>query len=185
MAIEELLRVVSPPDQPLEKGDAEAWTKVQQTLGTPLPSDYRDFGIHYGTGYFDDPGRLIIDVWNPFSPGYHEQLAGVCDSLRLELGLRSDTNVPYGVFPDQPGWLPWGHDMDGNFLCWLTEGEPEAWPIILLTPVRDSFQQLKLSLTTFLAGAFSRQLQLMFWQEPAFFAGPELVRFVSRRSSPA
>jgi hypothetical protein len=184
MAIAELLRAVPPPVRPVEPGDAVQWGEIQETLGIRLPGDYHDFGLRYGSGYFEDSGRLIVTVWNPFQIDYPRAVKAACRDLRGVRHLRGvrtlpeEGNNPYGVFPDQPGWLPWGNDIDGNFLCWLTEGEPESWPIILYAPDRCGFQQLRLPMTTFLAKAFTRQLQLILWNDPAFFSGPEPVRFV-------
>ena len=178
MAIEELLHVVAPPAQPAEGGDAEQWAEVERELGTPLPRDYFAFASLYGSGAFDDPGRLMVYVWNPFGAGYLKEVKDTCKELRRIRDLPEDHNVPYGVFPDRPGWVPFASDIDGSLLCWLTEGAPDDWPIILLSAERTSFQQLRLPLTTFLARAFTRQLPLILWDDPAFFAGPQPVRFV-------
>lgn len=53
MPIEELIAVVQPPIHPVETGDFAKWEAVQRALGLSLPSDFRDFGIRYGTGCFD------------------------------------------------------------------------------------------------------------------------------------
>lgn len=155
MAIADLLRVVASPNQPVEQGDAEQWTAVQEALGTSLPGDYRDFGQVYGSGYF---GTRMLEVLNPFSIDFLGMLSGQCNWLREVRGLGRRSNVPYGVFPDQPGWFPWGHDPNGHWYCWLTQGEPDEWPIILLADNYSSFQQLEMSLTSFLAGFLSDQL---------------------------
>lgn len=181
MAISELTDVAPPPRRPKDKGNSRQWAGVQRVLGTPLPDDYRDFAIRYGSGCFTDPGRLLLYVWNPFSAHYSRLLSDACSELRNDRVIPDDVNVPYGVFPNQPGWLPWGNDMDGNFLCWLTEGQPDHWPIILLSPTRAGFQQLQLPLTTFLAKAFTRQLQLILWDHLDFFRDPQAIRFVPER----
>jgi hypothetical protein len=179
MAITDLLAVVPAPKEPVRAGPGEHWPTLRQTLGIALPDDYRDFGLRYGSGCFDDPGRLLVYVWNPFSPDYVQTVQRCCDELRSDrLDLPKERNIPYGVFPHQPGWLPWGNDIDGGLLCWLTEGEPDAWPIILLSPERTSFQQLHLPLTTFLARAFTRQIRTILWNDPVFFSGPQPIRFV-------
>lgn len=179
MAITDLLAVVPAPKEPVHAGPAKGWPEVQRTLRIALPSDYRDFALHYGSGYFDDPGRLIVWAWNPFSPEYLSDLERCCEELRKDRGdLLREPNLPYGVFSHRPGWLPWGNDIDGSLLCWLTEEKPDDWPVILLSPERTSFQQLHLPMTTFLAQAFTRRIQTILWHDPVFFAGPEPVRFV-------
>jgi hypothetical protein len=171
MSLHELLGVVSPPEHPVGTGNPGSWDEMQTSLGIGLPPDVRDFALRYGTGYFDDPGRLMIWVWTPFCPGGRGSLDRRCEELR-------QTSYPCRVFPDRPGWLPWGNDIDGSLLCWLTEGEPDDWPLILLSAERTSFQQLQMSMTTFLARAFTRQIQTILWDDPVFFSGPQPVRFV-------
>jgi hypothetical protein len=179
MAIEELTHVVPPPEHPVETARPGQWEAVQQALGMRLPADLRDFGITYGTGYFDDPGRLRIYVWNPFGTHYRRQVASAYRHLMTiyELGHRP-LDYPEGELPPDPVYLPWGSDIDGNFLCWLRQGEADAWPIVLLAPARRGFQQLQRPLGDFLAGAFTRRLLLMLWYPPAFFRGQPPVHFV-------
>lgn len=179
MSIEELQQIVPSPAKPKRGGDPQSWRKLEKPLKIKLPSDYRDFCFHYGSGCFDDPGRLLVFVWNPCSRHYAKDLHRTCADLRetRELGPRT-ANVPYGVYPDRPGWLPWGSDMDGNLMCWLTEGEPDQWPLILLTSDRTGFQQLDMPMTTFLARAFTRKIQSILWANPIFFSGPEPIRFL-------
>ena len=38
--------------------------------------------------------------------------------------------VPYPIYPDQPGLLPWGNDENGNDYYWLTEGAPDTWRVL-------------------------------------------------------
>lgn len=158
MAIEELLRVVAPPRDPLATGDMVRWAEVERMLGTRLPQDYRDFATRYGSGRFLRPFDLA--VLNPFSASYPACLRELSDLLRDRRGLPDQHNIPYGVFPDRPGWLLWGVS-DGDSFCWVTEGEPDAWPVLIISD-RTSFQQLQMPMTTFLTRLFSEQLQLFF-----------------------
>lgn len=155
MAIEDLLRVVSPPNQPTEPGDLARWAQIQELLETHLPRDYGDVGMLYGTGEF----AVGLWVWNPFAAGFLRKLSIECRRLREDRGLVGQRGVPYGVFPDRPGWLPFGSDSLGNHLCWVTEGEPDDWPILLIARNRRSFQQIHLPLATFLARLPGGQLK--------------------------
>lgn len=179
MAIEDLLKLIPPPASQLKTVDKHRWKKNEKALGIHLPTDYFDYVRFYGSGCFDDHGRLLIFVWNPCARFYLKDLRRICEDLcwSRELDPRS-TNCPYGVFPSRPGWLPWGSDMDGNLMCWLTEGEPDQWPLILLTSDHTGFQQLDMPMTTFLARAFTRKIQSILWANPIFFSGPEPIRFL-------
>ena len=82
MPIDDLLSVVSPPAHPIEAGNLLDWEIVENRLGLPLPRDFADFGIRYGSGFFLDPGRLKIDIANPFSSRYFEQMESDCAFFR-------------------------------------------------------------------------------------------------------
>src|SRR5262245_59086732 len=117
MAIEELLRVVTPPEQPLETGDAALWGEVQRLAGTRLPRGLSDFGMRYGAGQFVCRSLGLWVVY-PFAPSYLDQLHldrlhGFGQLLRAQRGLPARDGTPYGVFPDQPGWLVWGGTDNG------------------------------------------------------------------------
>src|SRR5262249_24601000 len=128
MAIEELMRVVAPPERPVDIGDAVKWAEVEQLLGTRLPRDLYDFATHYGSGRIARP--LDVGVLNPFAASYPDSLRALSRHLRDRRGLPDRRAMPYGVFPDQPGWLIWG-TSDSDRFCWVTEGEPDAWPLLL------------------------------------------------------
>jgi SMI1-KNR4 cell-wall len=145
-------------------------------LGLRLPSDYKQFWRCYGAGEFVDPPRLGIQVWDPFSDYYFDKISADCDSLR-----RWGEAVPYSVYPEVPGLLPWGSDDNGYTLYWLTEGHPDMWPVLFRPPREHTyFERIDLSMTSYLAGCFSQRIKA--WcnhSEPVFFCGPERVRFIA------
>jgi hypothetical protein len=181
MAIEELLKLVAPPATPVEAGGAARWAEVEQSLGSRLPSDLRDFATHYGSGYFVRP--FDVNVFNPFDPSYLGQIRGRCVQLRTERGLAEGSGKPYGVFPDRPGWLPWGWSERDGF-CWVTEGEPEDWPLLLISDRCKNFQQLQMPMTSFLARLFSGQLRPFFVVNAGIRLGKP-AQFVQLQRQPA
>jgi hypothetical protein len=71
-------------------------------------------------------------------------------------------NIPYSVYPDAPGLLPWGRDENGSVMLWLTEGEPNDWPIVLVR-IEGGHERWDLSLTSFLAGTFGNRIKCLLW----------------------
>src|SRR5690606_15206934 len=100
---------------------------------------------------------------------YRETVDYMVAVLGTEREYEGEEYVPYPVFPNSPGLLIWGSDMDGNNLYWFTEGDPDDWPII--TRSRGDFEnawtRFDGPMTSFLAKAFTRQINLEFW--PEFF----------------
>ncbi len=182
VSIAELAGVVAPPARPKETGDLRTWRAIEQELGTALPPDYRDFAMTYGSGTFCDPGRLCVSIMNPFSPDYKKHFFSERQTLLLTQGSSRAEDWAYDAFPESPGLFPLGSDDNGCTLLWLTEGQPDGWPIVL-QPSRSTYlERVDLSMTTFLARAFSKQLTCCIWSAPEFFSGPRRVKFAQEAS---
>jgi hypothetical protein len=176
MSIEELLLVVEPPAQPIEAGTHSDFQTIEKKLGICLPPDYRDIGLCYGSGAFVDPGRMKVEVYNPFSAKYFEKVTSNSHFLQ-EMKNIEEEEVPYNIYPENPGLFLWGWDDNGWNLCWFTEGRPDQWPILVSNSRKIRFEKIDLSITSFLAGCFSRRINHFMWPLP-FFSGPEKVKFI-------
>jgi SMI1 / KNR4 family (SUKH-1) len=158
VAIEELIHVVPPPSNPIDSGSESRITEIENRLGVSLPKDILEFASRYGTGRFSDTLTII----NPFSPGYFELINEVSTCYRDLKRDEGDECIPYEVYPSHPGLLVCGHEVNGHILFWLTEGEPDQWPLILMA-VDFEFERLNVSLTTFLTHVFGGQRGCVLW----------------------
>jgi hypothetical protein len=174
MAISELLKVVPPPANPVEAKNGTAWKRAQEVIGSKLPNDFRDVGLHYGSGTFCG---TYLGILNPLSADFERAVTFLLAELRER---RLTYNYPYGVFPEQPGLLPWGSDENGNVLHWLTEGAPDYWPIILQPEGAEGheLERFDIPMTTFLAKAFTYELR------PKYVWNPEYGHFADRTFIP-
>ena len=121
MAIEELLAFVPPPRQPRDaKGD---WGAAETELSIRFPADFRLLVERYGTGEFF-AGLLIL---NPLNQWCRRQITKELENYRL---MREAMELSLRLHPEVPGLFPWGHDSNGNGFFWLTEGEPDQWPVV-------------------------------------------------------
>jgi hypothetical protein len=182
VAIEELIDVVAPPTDPKETASLAAWKHIEDQLGIRLPEDYYAFASAYGTGTFNDPGRLCIWISNPFAPTYLASLEFHCKLLRRTESLYWPEKWPYKAYPERPGLFPWGDDDNGSTLLWLTSGPCDQWPIFLNPGRSMDLIRVDLPMTTFLAKSFSKELDCPIWDEPEFFSGPRKVKFARDRS---
>jgi hypothetical protein len=165
MAIEELLALVPPPprSQLIETEEVFPWAEIQGALGTALPSDYRDFGQHYGSGCFED-GTFDFWILNPLAEAYLEHLEDRCKVWRLRREAFTH-EFPADIFPIRSGLLPWGRDIDGGMMGWLmVGGDPEKWPVVTKQRDDDSFEQFNMHFTTFLAKALKHELRPHIWR---------------------
>lgn len=130
MSTKALSGLVPPPVCPNEVCSLELLERVQTDLGLTLPCDYVEFIRLYGSGCF----ARFYWVFIPFSVNKHLSLLPQVENLSaIETEFKSkwgDANVPYDVYPKNPGILPWACDDNGNYYYWLTEGDPDQWPIV-------------------------------------------------------
>jgi len=152
MTIENLVKVVSPPDLPGETFN-RPWGPIEAELGTALPQDYKDFVRLYGNGYFLE--FLGINV--PRSRNPHTRLESgvrvICDSF-LE-----DEELPYPLWPKPDGLLPFGGTDNGDYLFWLPRGAPENWGIVVWDRGFGDFEAFDCDLTDFLAGLATGEIR--------------------------
>ncbi|MGI5171451.1 hypothetical protein ACQEU3_44595 [Spirillospora sp. CA-253888] len=100
-ALAELVALVPAPRQP-DFGEL-SWKQVFQVLGHGLPADYIAFAEVYGRVCFNH--ELIVEDLRRLSP----------ERLRQD---RLYSNV-----------LRVGATACGTYLAWLTEGNPDRWPV--------------------------------------------------------
>lgn len=126
-ALDDLVARVPPPPVPVDAtGDWAA-------LGLDLPADYRELVTRYGSGAFCDHVVLL----SPFGPcTLLDYGVGLLDGDR-ELRDEDDTDeedYPYPLYPEPGGLLVWATTTNGERLCWLTAGAPDAWPVVAWDP---------------------------------------------------
>ena len=75
MAIEELCEIIEPPKFPLDAKRPRSWKAVERRLSTPLPHDWRDFALTFGTGSFVSVEHgILFQVINPLN----REIATIC-----------------------------------------------------------------------------------------------------------
>ncbi|PBC83847.1 MULTISPECIES: SMI1/KNR4 family protein [unclassified Streptomyces] len=149
-----LARIIErvPPPAEAVNGRGE-WADAERALGTRLPDDYKRLVETYGRGDFwgalclctpfgdDNPVRLEADLVEDFGP------------------LRESwpEEYPYPFFPEPGGLLTWAITDDSAQVCWLTEGPPESWPVVIWS--RDSdYERFDCGAAAFLDGWISGRL---------------------------
>ncbi|GAA2097111.1 hypothetical protein GCM10009801_67230 [Streptomyces albiaxialis] len=127
---ETLLRRIAdrvPPPREAVNGAGD-WAAAERAAGTALPGDYKRLVETYGRGDFC--GALCLCT--PFG--------GADNPVRLEVELLDDygplrdmgpERYPYPLWPEPGGLLGWAVTEAAGRLCWLTEGPPESWPVVI------------------------------------------------------
>jgi hypothetical protein len=155
--LERLQQLLPPPAAPVEPGRPDGWPAVEQRLGTALPTDFKAFTERYGSGTVDD----FLYLFNPFAAGEDGNLLvekdRVLDGYR-QTRARFPDRLPLPPFPDEGGVLPVGRTDNGDELYWVTDGDPDDWPLALLAS-RAALQELhRMPVTGFLAALAANHL---------------------------
>jgi hypothetical protein len=149
MIIDELLTVLSAPENPVETGANQNWGKVTNQFGQSLPGDYMMFIDRFGSGQIGD----WLTVLNPFSKNRRISLSDQFFAILSGVSsLKSEypETCPFPLFFEPGGLLPWGLSIDGDIFCWKTDGPSGRWTTVVLG--RHSGPELhELSCTQFIA----------------------------------
>ena len=174
--LERLRRLLPPPADPVEPGRPDGWPAVEAALGTGLPSDFKAFIERYGSGVVDD----FLYLFNPFTQGPDGNL--LVEKDRVLTGYRQTRarfpdRLALPPFPDEGGVLPLGRTDNGDELYWVTDSQPDDWPVALLE-ARAARQELHpMPVTGFLAALAANQLASRILPE-------DLLRRPSHRFTP-
>ncbi|HEX8916297.1 MAG TPA: hypothetical protein VF796_28360 [Humisphaera sp.] len=157
MVIDPLLKILKTPSAPRETGTARGWGDVGYRLGEVLPGDYMKFIELYGTGTI--AGWLT--VFNPFAANPHQNLLVdgfvVLGALR-EIKREYPDQVPFPLFYEPDGLLPWGISIDGDIFCWSTTGLSGNWTVVVIGRHTGN-EAFAMPMTRFLFEALSRKIE--------------------------
>jgi len=155
--LERLRQLLPPPANPVEPGRPDGWAAVEAALGTGLPGDFKGFTELYGSGTVDD----FLYLFNPFTAGEDGNLLVEKDRVLAayrQTRARFPDRLALPPFPEPGGVLPLGRTDNGDELYWVTDGDPDGWPVALVES-RAALQELhQVPVTGFLAALAANQL---------------------------
>jgi hypothetical protein len=176
-AFERLLKVLPPPVRPVETPPTGQWDAIEGRLGAVLPLDYKAFVELFGSGFID----RFLWVFNPFSADENIRLAEASErQLAILRWLREQANerVPYPIFPEPDGLLPWGETANGDCFYWITShSSPDEWSVVVNEARAPNWHEHAGPMTAFLADLLDGSTSVDFF--PATFpsAHPSFERF--------
>ena len=175
MSLPFLTPVIPAPARPRGTGTPNTWEKVEHEFGLRLPADYKQLIDQYGTGRFGD----FIRLYNPFAETEEDNLFYALDTLKQAeqqtqlLGAPDWTVVrPFRLYPAPEGLLPWGCTAHfGEVFFWHITGAPQTWETIFYHLRTGEYEVWKRSITEFLLGLFTRQIESVLLPEDFPSAG--------------
>lgn len=178
--IDELVRLVKPPVNPIHLGRYGDVRKIEKRIGLELPDDFIDLGCHYGSGSFCIH-NFMISFLNPFDPDFLQGQEGLCcPSVKgyLEWVDTSEfltADPPYKVYPEEGGLLPIFNDNNGCILCYDTDGSPNDWPLVALPRLSGEYESYAVGLCEFLVEHIKEERACLIW--PGQFEGRPKITF--------
>jgi hypothetical protein len=125
-----LAELAPPPERPVAaEGD---FSSAVADLGSPLPADFRSLVCRYGYGTFGDH----VHLWSPFFAPctMMERSRATLEADRM-LARMHPKAVPFALFPEAAGALPWADTDNGDVAYWLTDrGAPDRWLVAIWNP---------------------------------------------------
>jgi hypothetical protein len=153
-ALDELLTVLPPPKRPLHnRGD---WATVEAALGLRLPPDFKAFIAAYGRGTINN----CLEIESPF--GLKEDVRKWWGNFAAYFDTVAEYEpLPYPIYPQAGGLLPFGTLGDVDILNWRTAGEPEEWPFVYYDRTEGFFEIKGLAAVEFVLEAVTRRSPLL------------------------
>ena len=155
--LDRLQQLLPPPADPVEPARPDGWAAVERSLGTGLPGDFKAFTERYGSGMVDD----FLYLFNPFVAGQDGNLVVEKDRVLAayrQTRARFPNRLALPPFPEPGGVLPLGRTDNGDELYWVTDGDPDRWPVALVES-RAALQELhQVPVTGFLVALVANQL---------------------------
>ncbi len=154
------------------------WSRIEEDLGIHLPSDYKWFLERYGMGEIDN----FVLLFHPTTANQHINLKKqVADTLWALREVRDGgEHVPYPIFPERGGVVPWSRTDNGDVCYWLTsEPDPDSWIVVVNESRGPEWEEYRGSATGFLAEVLSGRRRFSIFPEnfpsprPTFKALPE------------
>jgi hypothetical protein len=108
-----------------------SWESVERALGVGLPSDYKNFIDHYGSGCIcpADAQFGSIIIYNLRAvPDVVSWVSAL--SRRYERDREVGYESPYTYYPQVDGLLGWATTPSGDFFNWQMKGTTDKWGVV-------------------------------------------------------
>lgn len=151
MTIDALAALIPPPSEPIAAGNTD-WPAVEDALGQPLPTEYKQIVDLYGTGSFGG----LITLFTPNASRPHLNLIARLEGEPVAILHAEDPDgYPFPPFPEPGGLLAFGTSDNWEMLYWRIGGPPDTWPIIFYEQRGPDYERLELSMSDALVAILS------------------------------
>lgn len=158
------------------------WPSIESSLGLRLPDDYKKLIEIFPDGDFE--GQLRINRPGDSNEPPNEFLGYYAWRLHDMRELRGLGHpIPYPIFPEPGGLLPWASGPRAEPFFWLTNSEnPNSWPIVTTNHDFSQWRQFSGSACELLMEIMTGDIDT---GQPQSDNGPHVPRFQTPNESSA
>lgn len=157
MSLDKFRALLPPSRISYNTGNEIGWKKIETTLKTSLPRDYKELISIYGTGGIDNFLWFLTPFTDDRNVNFLKKMITILDAYR-----ESKNNFPelfkHSVFPESKGIIPWAYTDNGDVLYWQVINNPENWPIIVYDSRSPEFIQYNFSMFEFLIKLIKKEI---------------------------
>jgi hypothetical protein len=187
--LDELTALLPPPANPRITVAQAGWIEAFECIGTRLPGDFVETYKVYGDGAFVSRSHpMSANLWlhGGAAPPFRREVPERLSCLRLAKERRPKS-VPFPLYWEPSGLLPWGRTSNESDLCWRVSGElVDNWPVVVLRAGTGQHEAFEMSAIQFLARVIAGTITCSLM--PKGFPGAKGVEFkafgISRGSAP-
>jgi len=182
--VDELKAILPPPASPCVTSSQMDWIAIFEAIGTRLPGDFIEAYKAYGDGVFvsrSHPRSAGLWLHAGAREPFHRRAAEHLSSLRLAKERRAKL-VPFPLYWEPAGLLPWGRATNKLDLCWRVSGElADNWPVIVIRAGTGENETFEMSAIEFLARVIAKSVSCSLL--PTGFPGEKGVEFQAYHSA--
>jgi hypothetical protein len=134
--IQQLIRLVAPPADPVGNHDPKYWDQLQQKIGTKLPREFLELIHIYGCGNFGEfnfhTDSAILENTSPeYIAHYNGNLTDQSWRSTIKQSNDDGDEITLYIWPVTPGLFLIGGNASNQWLGYYTKGDPDDWTIIV------------------------------------------------------
>jgi len=158
--IENLIKIMTPPKNPMATGSKSDWAVIENKIGTILPDDYKEYISTYGTGYI---GQFLW-VLNPFYEKGSTNLMETIEHFNWSYKISKEKfpeDYPREIFPKDDSLLVLGLTDNGDYLFWVYDKSknPNGWKVGIFDSDYNEEYIYNMNMSTFLEKLVKNEIQ--------------------------
>jgi hypothetical protein len=163
--IEEFKSIIPPPKEIYVRNGDQEWLTVFKAFGTRLPEEFLQFHKSYGDGYFFSLSHKMsanISIFGSNNLKQNSFLFSVPEKMNelRQIKAKSPKKIPFPLFWEPRGLLPWGCGTNGSVFCWITDGDlVDNWETVIIRPPSGDYQHYNLTMIELLIKVISGEIE--------------------------